>query len=403
MTSGMRRWSVWAGAGVLLLAGLLMAFWPQSVPVDFADVRRGPLLVTVDDDGETRVDEVYLVSAPISGRVLRLEGEVGDRVEAQETVLARLFPTEPTILDVRTRTEREAAVQAAKAAETLSTAELQRTQAELDFARAEFVRARDLAKRGTISEAALDRARKDLRAMEAAALEAEAALEMRRYERATAEASLIDPSEAAAEDAGDSCCLSVRAPVGGRILRILQESEGVVAAGAPLVEIGDPEALEIVVDLLSSDAVQVSEGDRVLIERWGGGAPLEGRVRRVEPTGFTKVSALGVEEQRVNVIIDFAGAPAEWARLGHGYRVHTRIVIWEGGDVLKAPLGALFRGPGGRWAAFAERSGRARLTPVEIGHVGADEAELLSGLDAGDRLVLHPSDRIAEGVRIRPR
>ena len=194
----------------------------------------------------------------------------------------------------------------------------------------------------------------------------------------------------------------VRSPVSGSVLRVLLESEGTVASGAPLVEIGDSRRLEVVADLLSTDAVRVKAGQRVLIEGWGGARPIEGVVRRVEPFGFTKVSALGVEEQRVNVVIDFADPPELWRRLGHGYRVEPRIVLWESAEVLKVPLSSLFR-HGERWAVFVERGGRARLTEVRIGHENGLEAEVVDGLAAGTRVVLHPSDRVADGVRIRQR
>ena len=396
----MMKW-IWRGLAVVLVAGAaFLAFRPQPVPVDMAVADRGELVVTVADDGETRVREVYLVSAPLPGQVLRFVGDVGDPVTAAESVLANILPTQPTFLDVRTRSELEAAVQAAEAAKTLAEAELARAQAQVDFAIGEYRRAERLFDRGNVSEATLDRARMELRSEEAALLTSRATLSMREFELETARASLILPS---VED-GDTerqagCCFAVRAPVDGKILRIFHESEGVVEAGAPLVEIGDPADLEIVVDLLSTDAVQVAEDADAFIEGWGGGDRLIGRVRRVEPYGFTKTSALGIDEQRVNVIVDFAEPQERWQSLGHGYRVEVAIVVWRGEDVLKVPVGTLFR-ERGEWAVFAVEDEKALLRRIEVGHMNGVEAEVLGGLEPGETLILHPSDRIAEGVPV---
>ena len=397
------KW-VWRGLAVIIVAAALAyAFRPQPVPVDMAVAERGELVVTVADDGETRVREVYLVSAPLPGQVLRFVGDVGDDVIASESVLANILPTQPTFLDVRTRSELEAAVQAAEAAMALAQAEVARAQAQVEFAIAEYRRAERLFERGNVSEAALDRARMELRTEEAALLTSRAGLSMREFELETARASLILPSvtEGAAEEHA-SCCYAVRAPVDGKILRIFHESEGVVDAGAPLVEIGDARDLEIVVDLLSTDAVQVDEEAEAFIEGWGGGERLLGRVRRVEPYGFTKTSALGIDEQRVNVIVDFTEPPERWQTLGHGYRVEVAIVVWRSADVLKVPVGTLFR-EGGQWAVFTVEDGKAALRRIEVGQMNGSEAEILGGLEVGETLIQHPSDRIADGVLVEAR
>jgi len=383
----------------ILAAGLVYAFWPQPVPVDTAAIGRGELVVTIDGDGQTRVRDVYVVSAPISGRVLRLERHVGDAVIANETVLAVVQPTDPTFLDRRARAQAVAAAKAAQAAFALAEAEEARAFAELDFARSELGRAEELGKRGNISQRDLDRAKLQVRTAEAALATAKATVEMRRFELETAQAALIEPGGAGAANEGEQCCIEVNAPVDGTVLQVIQESESVVAAGTPLVEVGDATDLEIVVDLLSSDAVRVSDGAEVIIEDWGGGFALSGRVRRVEPTGFTKISALGIEEQRVNVLIDFTDQPERWRNLGHGYRIEAHIVVWRGADVLKVPLGALFRA-GESWAVFVAEGGRAQLRQVEIDHANDREAEIVAGLSEGDRVVVHPSDLIGDGVRI---
>jgi HlyD family secretion protein len=364
MSATWRRNLVLSAIVVLVVGALVYAFQPQPVPVDLAEVSRGALQVTVDDEGRTRVKEIYVVSAPVAGRVLRIDRHVGDPVKAGETVLATIQPTAPTFLDPRGRAQAEATVHAAEAALQLAEAELTRAQAELEFARSDLARARKLASGDTISRKALDNAQRAFKTSNAAVAAAEATLRVKTFDLETARASLIEPGSEVATRREEGCCVSVRAPVDGSVLRLVQESEAVIAAGAPLVEIGDPRDLEVVVDLLSRDAVRVREGAEVAIDEWGGEAAVAGRVRRIEPTGFTKVSALGIEEQRVNVIIDFTDPPAHWQSLGHGYRVEAHIVVWQGGNVLTVPVSALFR-HGEAWAVFVLADGRAQLREVE--------------------------------------
>jgi len=395
-----RRYAGWLVLVALVAAGLVYAFLPQPVLVDQATVQRGPLLVTIGDEGKTRVRDVYTVSAPVGGRMLRIDSKVGDLVRANDTVLAVLEPTDPAFLDARRLSQAQAEVNAAEAALVQAEAERQRAQAELDYADAELRRIRVLAERGNVSISALDRANMARRTNQAALNTAKAALQVRRSQLETARAALIGPTQRLS--GGEDCCINLTAPVTGRILRVVQKSEQVVKAGTSLIEIGNPADLEVVVDLLSADAVQVVEGADVLLTDWGGGAVLPGRVRTVEPYGFTKVSALGIEEQRVNVVIDFTGDAAARARLGHGYRVEVRIVVWRGSDVVKAPIGALFRS-GSDWAVFVVEDGRARLRRLSIGRSNGEEAEVLDGLAPGDRVVLHPSDRVVDGSRLQAR
>lgn len=403
MTPQFRRIAFWGILCILLAGGLVYAFMPQPVPVDFATVTRGELLVTVEDEGKTRVREVYVVSAPLPGRAMRITKKAGDPVIAGETVLATIEPGNPTLLDIRSRTQAEALAKGAEAALSLARADQERAHAELDFALEELARARQLAARQTVSQSALDRAILEAKVRRAALTTAEAAVRVREFELKNARASLIEAGPDDARDAASGgCCVTVRAPVDGRILRVLHESAGTVAAGDPLVEVGDPAELEIVADLLSTDAVRVREGQPVFIEDWGGDGALQGVVRRIEPTGFTKFSALGIEEQRVTTIIDFTGPPEAFQRMGHGYRVEVRIVIWQGNNVLRVPVGALFR-EGAEWAVFVESDGIARKRIIRIGTSNALYAEILDGLAEGDRVLLHPSDRILDGTMVMGR
>jgi len=396
-----RRLLFWSLPVVAVLLALVLLLRPQPVAVDLAVVERGPLQVATSDEGETRVRDVYVVSAPVTGLMLRIDLEPGDEVIAAETIVAHIQPTDPIVLDVRTEAEAKASMQAAIAAREYGEAEVERANSELEFARAEFVRFQGLAEGETISASELDDAKRRERTATAALAEAKAQLAVRMYELERARARLLPVSEAREQREGCDC-IHVYSPVSGQVLRRLQESEGVIDAGTPLLEIGDPRDLEVVVDLLSSEAVKVAPGQRVVIEAWGGDADINGVVRRVEPLGFTKVSALGIEEQRVNVIIDLTDSPELWSSLGHGYRVEPRIILWEADNVLKTPLGALFR-EGGDWAVFVEEGGRAVLRSIEIGRENSLEVEVAAGLDPGERVVLHPGDRVGEGVRISQR
>jgi HlyD family secretion protein len=401
MTPALKRLLFWTPFALALAVALAWLFRSAPVAVDLAAVERGPLAVSISDEGETRVRDVYSVSAPVPGRMRRVELDVGDEVVADRTVVARIEPSDPSFLDVRSAAEARAGVDAAAAARVHAEAQVRRAEAELEFANAEFGRIRELARSHTVSANDLDAAQRRARTAEAALAEARAERKVRESEYQVARARLVTPATARPRLA-DCDCVTVYSPVSGTVLRIVTESEGVVPSGAPLVEVGNPEQLEIVVDLLSADAVRVVPGQRVVIEAWGGDQPLAGKVRRVEPFGFTKVSALGIEEQRVNVLIDIQDPRERWQRLGHGYRVEPRIVLWESDGVLRVPLSALFR-QGDRWAVFVEQDGRAVLRPVDIGQENGLDAEVRSGLEAGERVVLHPGDRVAPGARLTER
>ncbi|WP_346836558.1 efflux RND transporter periplasmic adaptor subunit [Microbulbifer sp. SAOS-129_SWC] len=388
--------------GIGLLAGLLLffayAFLPKPVPVDMAHVTRGPMTVSVSDEGYTRVRDVYVVSAPVTGYLLRIERNVGDRVDAHKTPLAQLLPTHPEFLNERARVQAQAAIDSAKAALNLARAERRDAEAKLRFARADAARARKLAPKGYISKEELERMELAQDSAEAALDTAKAAERMRSGELDNARAQLITP-DAEHPDAGNNKIITITAPVGGRVLQRRQESEKVVTAGTPLLDIGNPAQLEVVVDLLSRDAVQVQPGAPVSMTNWGGDYPLHGRARLIEPYGFTKYSALGIEEQRVNVIIDFTDPRSEWQRLGHGYRVDAEIQTWHGDNILQLPAGALLR-HAGRWAVFRVVGDHAVMTPIKIGHNNGQQVEIQQGLSEGDTLVLHPSERIEDGISV---
>lgn len=393
-----KRILVWVPVLAVLIAAVTWLLRPQPVTVDLGMVESGPLQVTVSDEGETRVRDMFVVSAPVPGLMRRVELEAGDTVIGNKTVIARIEPTNPTLLDQRATLEARAAVDAAAAASSYAEAQIRRAQAEADFATVDLERISALAERHTVSRSDLDAAARRSRTANAALQEAQAALRMRESELRQARARLTGPARSRSQQQ-DCECVRVFSPISGTIMRVVNESEGVVQSGAPIVEIGDPRRLEVQVDLLSEDAVRVEPGQRVIVDAWGGPAPLAGVVRRVEPFGHTKVSALGIEEQRVNVIIYLTEPYERWARLGHGYRVEPRIVLWESDRVLRVPLSALFR-EGQRWAVFVERRGRAVLTFVDLGQQNSNYAQVVAGLMGGERIVLHPNDRVASGVRI---
>lgn len=388
----------WAPAVAALLIVLAWLFRPQPVAVDLATVERGPMQVTVGDEGEARVRDVFVVSAPVAGLMRRVELEAGDYVRANETVVARLEPSVPTFLDERSTAEAQAAVRAADAARTFAEAQSRRVEAEREFAESELRRLRALRMRQSVSQIELEAAERRAKTAIAAVAEANAARKMRESEYQQARARLLNPSQA--QGARKDCdCVLVYSPISGSVLRVRQQSEGIVAAGTPILEIGDRHNLEIQVDLLSEEAVRVRPGQRAVIDGWGGPRALSGSVRRVEPYGYTKVSALGIEEQRVKVIIDLTDPPEQWRRLGHGYRVEPRVIVWESRDVVRVPLSALFR-DGEQWAVFVEEEGRAVLRQVQTGQQNGTEVHIMNGLRDGERIVLHPNDRIANGTRI---
>lgn len=389
------------GAALALGLALAWAFRPQRVAVDLAPVARGPMVVTVDEEARTRIKERFIVSAPLAGRLSRVTLKPGDAVEAGRTVIAVLEPADPGLLDPRERAQAEARLKAAAAVRERMEPVLERAATALNYAERELDRARDLFAHNGMSRSDLD-LKEEREATARAELKTEQfQARIADYELEAARAALFaGPAET--EGRAPEWRFEVKTPITGRVLRVFQENATVVAPGAPLVELGDSADLEVEIEVLSTDAVKIVSGARVIIEHWGGDSPLAARVRVIEPAGFTKISALGVEEQRVLVRADFTGSAEARQAVGDAYRVEARIVIWEQPDVLKVPVGALFR-EGDQWAVLVVADGRASLRPIQTGRRNDREVEILDGLAAGEMVIVHPGDRLEAGTRVQAR
>jgi HlyD family secretion protein len=382
--------------GLAIVAGIVYGFMPKPVPSEFANAGRGNLRVTIDEEGFTRVKDRFTISAPLMGEAARIDLKPGDSVNVG-AVITTLAPTSPLLLDARSKAQAVANAEAAEASVKQAEAQLEAAQAQLDLAVKERGRLEKLKAPDQVSTDQVEAARLKEAAAQATVKSADFGVKVAGFQRDMAKAALIGGNGDAALDS-----IEIRSPVKGQVLRVYHESAGPVQAGTMLIEIGDPRSLEAVVDLLSSDAVRVKPGMKVSIERWGGAEPLEGKVRRIEPSGFTKVSSLGVEEQRVNVIIDFVGKPEVWSRLGDQFRVEARVITTERRDVIKVPAGALFNTPDGT-ALFVVVDGKAEQRVVELGERNGLEAEIRSNLNDGDTVIVHPSDDIEDGSAVEPR
>jgi len=381
----------------LVALAIAWGFWPRPVLIETGEVARRPLQITVEEEARTRVVDRYVLYAPVAGYLRRVDLDVGDEVALGET-LAVLDPLRPSVLDPRARAEAEARVAAARAGLERTGAALRQVEAEAELAVEEYLRREGLLARELISRSEFDQALSRKNALTAARAAAASAVEVARFDLEAALAALRYSAAVDGDEPAET--VPVRSPVSGRVLKVLQESAGVVSAGQPLLEVGDPRQLEVEVEVLSRDAVRIEPGGRVLFDRWGGEETLEGVVRTVEPTGFTKISALGVEEQRVLVIVDIDSPPESWQRLGHGYRVEAEFIVWERADALTVPASALFRRDDG-WAVFVVEGGRARLQPVRPGPGSGLLTEVLEGVSAGDTVILHPDDAVDDGVPVR--
>lgn len=397
----MKKKIFWSILGILVLGFIVYAFLPKPVPVDLVFAKHGPLRVTVDEDGKTRVKERYVISAPLNGLLLRISLKEGDRVETGKTPVAVIEPRISEFLDARTTAQAEARVKAAKAARQRAVHDLGQFKVEMEYAGTQLERMKRLFARKMVSRKDLDDAEERARFTKENLNSAQFAVRVAEFELEQARATLLQTGTPAPE-AGNPPQFTVMSPIDGAVLRVFQESETPVTAGTRLVEIGNTSDVEVVIDVLSSDAVRIRPGARTILEHWGGDAPLEGRVRKIEPGGFTKISALGVEEQRVNVIADLTGPVEKWNGLADGYRVDARVVVSELADVLKIPAGALFR-QAGEWSVFVVEDGKARVRPVKIGEQNDLEAEIRDGLKENDRVIVYPGDKVKDGGAVSSR
>lgn len=391
----LQRALVLALIGALALL-VVYAMRPQPIAIDVAPVTTGDLRVTIDEDGQTRVKDRYVVSAPLGGNVARIELHPGDVVHAGD-VVARVLPLAAPLMDARSRAEAEARLAAAVAQQRQARASVDRARTAADFSAREAERQAQLGARGTVTGQAVDRAQMEAQTQHDELTSLEFAVRVADYEVQVARAA-IGRLGAHADEPEQ---LDVTAPVDGRVLRVMQESAGPIAAGADLLEIGDPAALEIVVDVLTSDAVRIPPGAHVDIDRWGG-EPLSGHVRLVEPAAFTRVSSLGVSEQRVNVVVDLDDPHERWSSLGDAYRVEARIVVVEVPGARRVPASAVFRHDEG-WAVFTVADGHAHLVPIEVGERNGISVEVRAGLDEGATVVVHPSEHVVDGSLVAER
>lgn len=383
------------GAG--LAAALVYAWAPRPLPVETAATRRGPMVVTVDEAAKTRVKDRFVISAPLGGDVARLDLRVGDRI-ARGDVLARIVPAQPALLDPRSKAEASARLASAQAQGRHAESTLARARLAAEHAARDLEQVRPLAAAGSLSADALEVAEFETRVRAEELTSARFALDMATHETDMARAALGRFGEGARRQEP----FEVPSPVSGRVLRVIQASGGVVPPGTPLLEIGDPTLLEVVADVLTADAVRIHAGSRATLDGWGGPYPLAAHVRLVEPSAFTRLSPLGVEEQRVNVVLDFDEAPTRWSALGDGFRLDAHVVVWENADALMAPASATFR-QGDGWATYVVSEGRAHLRPLQVGERALREVQLTAGAQAGERLIVHPSDAVREGTRVKER
>jgi HlyD family secretion protein len=392
------RWK-WIGGGVLAVALSAAALRPHPLHVEASPLTRGPLRVTLDEEGRTQVKRRYVVSAPLAGKLLRIELRPGDRVD-EGTVLARLVPADAPLLDPRARAEQEARLHAAEAAVAQADANVARSRVADTSARDDIQRKRLLSQKSAISARELELAETDAAARAQDLASAEFGAKVASHQLTQARAALLRGRTGRMDE------FEIVAPASGRVLKVMRESEGVVTAGTALIEVGDPSALEIAADLLSVEAVRVRPGMEAYVDHWGGppgdAGTLAARVRSVEPSGFTKLSSLGVEEQRVRVILDLTAPPAAWQALGDNYRVEVHIVAWRADDVLRAPTAALFR-RGDAWNAFFVEDGHIRARPLDVGEQTPERVEVRGGAHAGETVVLRPAESLRDGVRVDDR
>lgn len=396
-----RVWKIltWVLVLGLVTATVVWAMLPQPLEVDLGSVTRGSLTVAIREDGRTRIKDRYTVSAPVAGQLSRIKLLAGDPLQAGETILGTIHPNDPDMLDARQVAMSEARVAAAQLAIERAQARREQAVVSRDLAETQFGRLKQLVTQSAASRDEFEAAEAQLRTRQEELRVSSFEAEIARFELEQAQAALryIQPNNDAPQQQ-----IEIRSPIDGVVLRVIQESATVVTPGSPLLEIGNPADLEIVIDVLSNEAVKIQPGDRVRIEQWGGELPLEANVRLVEPAAFTKISALGVEEQRVNVIAEFRDPPTDATRLGHAYRIEAAIIVWDEPAVLQVPNSALFRHQQ-QWATFVVENEIVVLRTVNVGQRNETSAEVISGLQEGEQVVVYPSDLVREGIRIKPR
>ncbi|MEJ2141198.1 MAG: HlyD family efflux transporter periplasmic adaptor subunit [Gammaproteobacteria bacterium] len=398
MLNRLRNHPVITSIVVVIIALLVWGFWPKPVWVETVVVKRAPMTVSIEEEGRTRVIDHYVISAPVDGTTCRTQLEVGDSVDAEQTLL-NIRPLESKVLDARSRAQAEARVAAARSALQSAKEQASAATAAQQLASKELERLRPLSAKGVISKGEYDKAVTEANTKAAAKRSADFNVDVANYELEAAK-SVLDYARTGTADSKQ--VVPVRSPITGRILKISHECEGPVRTGDPLLEVGDPTRLEIEVDVLSADAVKIKPGMKVLFDRWGGEKPLQGVVRTVEPVAFTKVSALGVEEQRVLIICDFTSPQELWQRLGDGYRVEAKFVLWQEDNVLQVPASSLFRYEDG-WAIFVVENDRAQRRVVKVGQRNGMIAQVLEGIEEGEKVINHPNDDVKDNGRAKIR
>ena len=383
---------------VLITLLLVWGFWPQPVLIEAIKVKRAPLTLSIEEEGRTRVIDRYIISAPVDGVACRMQLHVGDPVK-QGQVLLSITPLESQVLDPRSRAQAKAKVAAAESALRAAKEQARAATAAAQFAATELKRLRPLVKKELISREAFDKAATEAQTSTASKRSADFNVEVARYELKAAQ-TVLEYSAGTSHEPAER--VPVSSPITGKILKVARECEGPVRTGEPLLEVGDPSALEVEVDVLSADAVKIKPGMKVLFDRWGGEQPLEGIVRIIEPVGFTKISALGVEEQRVLIISDFTSAADLWQRLGDGYRVEAQFIIWHEENVLQVPASSLFRFQQG-WAVFVTEGNHAKRRVVKVGKRNGLIAQILDGVNEGETVINHPSDEVEDGRKVTQR
>jgi HlyD family secretion protein len=397
--------NIWIKRGFLIaiIVGIATALYfamrQQPIMVDSTVISASPMKVTIDADGVTRVRDVYTISSPIAGHLDRSALDEGQPVKAGETIVASIHPLDPPFLDQRTQSELTASIEAARSRVIVAEAEMDSARTALALATSEYERSAKLVDARLITESAIDHAYSDVELRKAQLASAKAMVQLRNAELASAKARLIQPLDLIVPPHAEDCCVELTAPINGVVLTINTRSEQAVIPGTKIAEVGNPDELEVAVDLISSDAARIRSNASAELIEWGGEVTLPATVRKIEPSAFTKISSLGIEEQRVNVILDIENPPSV---LGHNYRVVVRLVVWSADSILQVPIGALFRSEG-KWAVFVVQDEIARMKTIEVDHMNDSHAEITNGLLADETVILYPNDVLEDGSPVKSR